>query len=252
MAEPVSTPPLKAPSRTIDVVTMGTTGASTGALDAARRRLSPTEVARADRFVHQSDRHTFTLAHALVRATLSEHAATPPGDWQFDANAHGCPSVVAEQAGAPILQFNLSHTDGLVVVAVTRGHRLGVDVERVDRVVHAGVAERHFAPAEVRALRALPEVEQPRAFFDYWTLKEAYIKARGLGLALPLDAFAFTLAPPSPPSIRFVDGFDDTPARWQFWQAWPTSSHRLSLAVERDGPDLEITLRSVSAEAFLT
>jgi len=140
---------------------------------------------------------------------------------------------------------------GLVALAVTRGHLVGVDVERVDRVVREDIAERYFAAAEVRDLRALPAAAQARAFFDYWTLKEAYIKARGMGLAIPLADFAFTLAPPEPPAIRFVDGFDDHPGRWQFWQAWPSDVHRLSLAVSREAADLAVTLTVTSPEALV-
>ena len=133
------------------------------------------------------------------------------------------------QAGSPVLRFNISHTNGLVALAVARGHRVGLDVEAVTRPV----------------LEDIPERQRSR-FFDYWTLKEAYIKARGMGLALPLDQFAFALAPGSPPAIRFAAGFDDDPTRWQFWQAWPTPTHRLSLAIERDGADLPVALRQVT------
>ena len=112
--------------------------------------------------------------------------------------------------------------------------------------------ERHFAPDEVRDLRALPADDQPRAFFDYWTLKEAYIKARGMGLSLPLDQFAFALHDGQPPTIRFAPGFDDVEERWQFWQAWPTATHRLALAVERAGADLPVTLRHLEAASLVS
>ena len=203
------------------------------------------ERGRCRRLVRDVDQRTFAIARALVRLTLSAYGPSAPMAWRFVTNAHGCPFVDAAQAGAPALSFNLSHTTGLVALAVTRGVRLGIDVERVTRPVTEAVAERFFADDEVRDLRALPLAEQPRAFFEYWTLKEAYIKARGMGLALPLGAFAFALRPPLPPTISFVDGFDDVPARWQFWQAWPTPEHRLSLAIERDGGDLPVTLRDV-------
>ena len=88
-------------------------------------------------------------------------------------------------------------------------------------------------------------------FFLYWTLKESYIKARGMGLAIPLDAFAFTLHEAAAPTIAFMDGFDDRPERWQFWQTWPTAAHRLSLAVERTGGDLTVTPRALTVEALL-
>lgn len=214
-------------------------------------RMTADEQARCVRFVRDVDRRTFAITRALVRQTLSRHAPTAPLDWRFVTNDHDCPFVVPEQAGAPPLHFNVSHTDGLVALAVTRGHRLGVDVERVTRVVTEAVAERHFAPAEVRDLRALPAADQPRVFFEYWTLKEAYIKARGMGLALPLDAFAFALRLPDPPTISFVPGFDDVPERWQFWQAWPTAAHRLSLAIEREGSDLPVTLAHVPVASLL-
>lgn len=236
----------------VDVVTLVTDGHTLADVAPLRARLSDDEQRRADRFVHAVDRVTFTLAHALVRHVLSGHGESPMTAWRFRTNAHGCPFVVDEQAGAPPLSFNLSHTAGLVAVAVTRGRAVGVDVERVDRIVTDGIAERHFAPAEVEALRRLPPDVQGRVFFEYWTLKEAYIKARGMGLAIPLDAFAFALRGAEPPTIAFADGFDDRPERWQFWQAWPTTTHRLSLAVERDGADLAVVPRTLTLEALVS
>lgn len=234
----------------VDLVTLATEGLTIADVAPVRAWLSEDERRRADRFVHDVDRVTFTAAHALVRAVLSEHGAARRAEWRFRENRHGCPFVVDDQAGAPPLSFNLSHTTGLVAVAVTRGRAVGVDVERVDRAVTDGIAERHFAPAEVAALRRLPPALQARVFFEYWTLKEAYIKARGMGLAIPLDAFAFTLHEVEPPTVAFVDGFDDRADRWQFWQAWPTAAHRLSLAVERDGADVPVAARTVTLEAL--
>ncbi|HUU35388.1 MAG TPA: 4'-phosphopantetheinyl transferase superfamily protein, partial [Vicinamibacterales bacterium] len=222
-----------APTRA-DLRVVRTADAPSDSVERLSPQLTEAERARCLRFVREADRRTFAITRALVRRTLSEYGPTPPLAWRFVTNAHDCPFVAPEQAGMPPLHFNVSHTDGLVALAVTRGHRLGVDVERVTRVVTEGVAERHFAAAEIRDLRAQPIARQPVLFFDYWTLKEAYIKARGMGLALPLDAFAFALRPPRPPTITFAPGFDDAPERWQFWQACPTPEHRLSLAIERD------------------
>jgi 4'-phosphopantetheinyl transferase len=212
--------------------------------------LTADETARGARFVRARDREAFIVARALVRLRLSDYGAVEPRQWRFVTNAHQCPFVTAEQAGDPPLFFNISHTDGLVALAVRRGHRVGVDVERVSRHVLDDLPERHFAAAEVRDLRALPPTEQGRAFFDYWTLKEAYIKARGMGLALPLDQFAFALHGDAPPTIRFAPGFDDHAARWQFWQAWATPDHRLALAVERDGADLPVRLRPLRGDTL--
>ena len=123
--------------------------------------------------------------------------------------------------------------------------RVGVDVEHVGRQLLHDVAGRHFAPKEVTDLRSLPAAEQDRVFFDYWTLKEAYIKARGFGLALPLGDFAFKLNPPHAPEIAFEPALKDDPATWQFLQDWPTPTHRLALAVRRDGNDLPVRIREV-------
>ena len=237
----------------VDVFTVRTDGVGGDVVAALSTQLTDEEVPRGAGWGRAGHRPTCAIARARGRATLSAYGPTAPRDWRFETNTHGCPFVVAPQAGTPRLAFNLSHTTGLVALAVTRGRLVGVDVERVDRVVREDVAGRHFAPAEVRDLRALPAAAQPRAFFEYWTLKEAYIKARGMGLAIPLADFAFTLAPPAAPTIHFVDGFDDRPERWQFWQAWPTTAHRLSLAVTREDLDREVavTLTESAAEALV-
>jgi 4'-phosphopantetheinyl transferase len=235
----------------VEVFTVLTEGVPDQVVDALIPLLTPDELARRTRFLREVDRRTFVITRALVRRTLSTYGPTAPRDWRFETNAHGCPSVAGPQAGTPPLAFNLSHTNGLVALAVTRGHLVGVDVERVDRVVRERIAERYFAPSEVRDLHALAADAQPRAFFEYWTLKEAYIKARGMGLAIPLGDFAFALRPPAPPTIAFVDGFDDRPERWRFWQAWPTAHHRLALAVACDGAGLTVAHSATTADALV-
>ncbi len=119
--------------------------------------------------------------------------------------------------------------------AVSVGREVGVDVERIDRQLVHDVAERFFSEREVADLRALPIDEQETVFFDYWTLKESYIKARGLGLALPLGQFTFLRTPGRAPSIAFAPELHDDPTSWQFAQFWPTSEHRMAVAVRRTG-----------------
>ena len=207
--------------------------------------MSPDEHQRMARFVFERDRRRFLLTRALVRTMLSRYAAVPPAQWTFIANAHGRPELLDRPLGVPDLRFNLSHTDGLIACAVTIGREVGVDVEHIQRRLTHDVAGRFFAPREVSDLQALPEDEQARAFFEYWTLKEAYIKARGFGLALPLADFAFTLSSSSPPRIAFEPSLHDDPATWQFTQDWPTPQHRLALAVRREGADLPVRIRKV-------
>lgn len=225
---------------------------STGGTEALARRdqywrlLSPEEHERMARLVFERDRYRFLLTRALVRTMLSRYAtAVAPADWQFIANVHGRPEILDRPAGVPDLRFNLSHTDGLIACAVTIGREVGVDVEHVGRRLTQDVAARFFAPAEVAHLQSLPEDQQERVFFDYWTMKEAYIKARGFGLALPLGDFAFHFRPGAPPSITFEPAMQDDPATWQFLQDWPTPTHRLGLAIRRTGADLPVRIRHV-------
>lgn len=212
---------------------------------AYRALLSKDEEARMARLVFDRDRRRFLLTRALVRTMLSRYAGVAPADWSFVANVHGRPEILERPRGVPDLRFNLSHTDGLIACAVTIGRDVGVDVEHIGRRLTHDVAGRFFAPREVNDLQSRPAEERHKIFFDYWTLKEAYIKARGLGLALPLADFAFTLSPPAPPAIAFEPSLDDDPAAWQFYQDWPTPHHRLGLAVRREGADLPVRVRSV-------
>ncbi len=207
--------------------------------------LSPEEHERMARLVFERDRHRFLLTRALVRTMLSRYAKVAPADWQFIANVHGRPEILDRPAGVPDLRFSISHTDGLIACAVTIGREVGVDVEHVGRRLTQDIAARFFAPAEVAHLQSLPDEEQERVFFDYWTLKEAYIKARGFGLALPLGDFAFHFSADGPPSIAFEPSLPDDPATWQFLQDWPSPAHRLGLAIRRTGDDLPVRMRHV-------
>jgi 4'-phosphopantetheinyl transferase len=211
-------------------------------LDRYRRLLNTEERAREARFHFDADKERFVIGRTLARLQLSRFLGGDPRQWQFVTNDYGRPEL-SGSPGPKGLGFNVSHTHGLIACAVTATADVGVDVEWVDRPLSHDIAERFFAPREVADLRTLPAAEQQRVFFDYWTLKEAYIKARGMGLALPLADFAFTLAPPQPPTIAFEGGIDDRPDTWQFVQSWPTPSHRLALAVRRPpGVDVEVRI----------
>ncbi len=204
--------------------------------------LDESEWVRHQRFLVERPRLEFLVARALARTTLSRYAAIAPDAWRFRTNAWGRPEIAAPE-GAPPLRFNLSHTDGLIACVVA-DRDAGVDVERLDRARDLiAIADRFFSPLETAALHALPAPSQHHRFFEYWTLKESYIKARGMGLALPLDGFSFLLAPPAAPRIEFADGFDDQPARWRFTQLRLTARHLLAVAIA-DAPALALTVRS--------
>jgi 4'-phosphopantetheinyl transferase len=142
----------------------------------------------------------------LVRRVLSTYRPVAPEAWRFTTGSHGKP-LLDPDCG---LVFSVAHTDGLTVVAVCTGDEVGVDVERVDRRVPLGVAGRWFAPAELEALAAAPEPERARRFLELWTLKEAYVKARGLGV-IGLSLASFVIDPAGP---RLQAAADDDPARW--------------------------------------
>jgi 4'-phosphopantetheinyl transferase len=200
-------------------------------LASQRALLSDDEKARADRFVFHRDRKLFTMAHALVRSALSQYADVAPRAWQFVDGTHGRPRI-----RGPIvddLDFNLSHASGVAVCLVARGLVLGVDVESLARDAPLDVADRYFAPAEVTALRRLPVEQQPRRFFELWTLKESYIKARGLGLTLPLHSFAFALDGVAAPTISFAPPSEDDPAAWQFALLEPIPQYLMATALRQ-------------------
>jgi 4'-phosphopantetheinyl transferase len=245
----MSAPP---PLDRVHVWTATTDNAAKGArLPHYRALLSADEVERCDRFWKDDDRARFLIARAMIRTLLSRYVPIAPREWRFRIESYGRPEVAELPPGAPDLRFNLSHTDGLVACAITVGRDVGVDVENVHRMLAHEVPERFFSPQEVADLRALPEEEQQLAFFDYWTLKESYIKARGLGLALPLRQFTFVRRPGLAPLICFAPELHDDPASWQFAQFWPTRDHRMALAVRRVGEDLPVDVSRVDVVAGL-
>jgi 4'-phosphopantetheinyl transferase len=203
--------------------------------------MNPQERARHDRFMAARVRDEFLLTRGLCRSVLSHHTGVSPADWTFVNNAYGRPQIDAPKMAVP-LHFNLSNTTGLVACAVTQlGYEVGIDVEDSTRTCEMlALAERNFAPDEAAHVRALSGEAQRRAFFAFWTLKEAYIKARGLGLSISLDAFSIAVDR-TPPSIAFTAGISDDAAAWQLALHTPTPRHLLAVAVKRGlRPDVQV------------
>jgi 4'-phosphopantetheinyl transferase len=127
-----------------------------------------------------------------------------------------------------------------VVLAITREHELGIDTEdTLTRAPPLEIADRFFARGEVASLRALPPERQPARFFQYWTLKESYIKARGMGLSLPLDQFAFHFPRPDRIRLEIQPQLQDAAAKWRLWQWWMDDrlQHMVALCAQRVGTD---------------
>lgn len=211
--------------------------------------LSAGEHARHDQLRIETARDQFVAAHALARAILGRATGTPPARVGFTIGQHGRPELANPPAGGR-LRFNLSHTSGMVVVAVALDRDIGVDVESRHRTTNSlDLAQRFFSPGEAAALEALPPADRPRAFLDYWTLKEAYVKALGLGLTHSLSAFEIRVDREI--RIAFTGEAHDDPARWQFALWHPETGHHLALAVRRTpGETLRTQLTSLSIETL--
>jgi 4'-phosphopantetheinyl transferase len=158
----------------------------------AESTLSTDEAERAARFHFEDDRHRFTLSRACLRDILARYLHCHPGQIKFAVNAYGKPVLLP----ADSWDFNLSHSGNFALIAVARRRKVGVDVERLRmNMGHDRIARRFFSQAEYEEFSATPHEQKMTAFFNGWTRKEAYVKARGLGLSLPLDSFDVSLAP---------------------------------------------------------
>lgn len=185
-------------------------------ISSARNILDGEEIARMERFHFPEHRHLFLVSHLLVRTALSHYSGLPPGAWRFINDKNGRPMI--DPVTEPVsLSFSLAHTSGLAVVGVTRKSAIGVDVEAAGRRVDAaGLSRRFFSPAEASMLESLPAGLLAEQFPLYWTLKEAYVKALGLGLSHPLDSFTFRLTGRGPCRIDFSADDPQDPEKWRF------------------------------------
>ncbi len=176
--------------------------------------LAPEEQARAERFHFAKDRNQFIESRAALRLLLSQYLNTSPTELTFASGSHGKPGL-ANGLSSNGLRFNLSRRDGLALIAFTCDREIGVDVElvRTDLPV-VEIAEVSFSESELAALRSLPESLQTAGFYNCWTRKEAYIKARGEGLSFPLKQFDVSLTPGAAARLLDVKGSNTEVDRW--------------------------------------
>lgn len=203
--------------------------------DVLSRSLSNDEWERADRFVFQRDRRYFVVARGILRGILARYLDCQPGEIRFHYAPDGKPGI--DFPGVPPrLEFNLSHSSGLLILAVTQGRRVGVDVERIRPLpdLHQ-IASYSFSNYEQNMLAKLTPEEKLIGFFRCWTRKEAYLKARGTGLLIPLDSFDMSLAPDNP--IRMLSNRLDPSevSRWDFHTFNPEEGYIGALAIEGQG-----------------
>ncbi len=204
----------------------------TGLLHEYECLLSDEEKNRYQRLGSAYQRHQFLLTRALIRTTLSRYVNKHPRDWRFVNNRYGKPEIL-RRADEPAIRFNLSHSKGLIVCAIALHDDLGVDVEYTQRNnALLAIARRFFSPMEVTQLQKMTGNAQRQYFFELWTLKEAYIKACGKGMAIPLRQFSFDISDKNKTVIRIEPCLQDRPEHWRFWRLAFSENHVAAIAVK--------------------
>jgi 4'-phosphopantetheinyl transferase len=206
-------------------------------VESFRQTLSPDEISKAERFYFEEDRRHFIAARGLLRTILGRYLETDPSCLRFWYQLYGKPALVGENCKT--YSFNLSHSHGLLLLAITRGREIGIDVEWV-RAESAGqeIAERFFAPNEVAKLSSLPKAQKDEAFFRCWTRKEAYVKAKGEGLTIPLDQFEVSLSPGEPAKLLHIASSGES-CDWYLEELHPGPGYIAALAVRERGLQLQ-------------
>jgi len=189
--------------------------------------LSRDEHERMARFRFETDRNNFLFYRSMLRVLLASYLGTPPAELCFAYSAHGKPSLAAPSGR---LEFNLSHSHGIVLFAFSQGRRVGVDVEYTRRDLNVQeIAGRFFSTAENCALTQCADMYD--AFFHCWTRKEAFVKARGEGLSCPLDSFDVSVAPEEEVSLTTRPDACESQS-WQLWSLSSFQGYAAAVAVE--------------------
>jgi 4'-phosphopantetheinyl transferase len=204
-----------------------------------RKTLSEDEIARAEQFYFKKDRDRYVAARGMLRTILSRYLQMPPNQLQFIYNPHGKPALteIIDSGG---MRFNLSHSYEMVLYAITRKREVGVDLEHIKvRPLQEDIAERFFSPEETLWIRTLPQEKQAGAFFACWTAREAYLKARGDGIALHAGSPGISFIPDSKTTRASVIREAGEGGRtWSIWQLEPAPGYAGALVVEGDEMNL--------------
>lgn len=193
--------------------------------------LAADERARAAQFRNPLHGAHYTVARGVLRTLLGRYLNRQPQDVRFAYSKYGKPFL---EDATETLHFNVSHSHELALYAFTQQREIGIDIEHIRPVSsRQQIAEQFFSANENRLLGALPAAQQVIGFFNCWTRKEAYIKAHGEGLSLPLDQFDVTLAPGKPAALLETRVAADSAERWALHALLPGANYVAALAVER-------------------
>lgn len=211
--------------------------------------LNQRERERHQRFHFERDRNQYLVTRAVLRSVLSLYSPDiSPEKWYFLENGYGKPYLPSSLTALP-LSFNLSHTYNLVALAVTVENDIGVDVEDTLRDNNAiDIAESYFSSVETDDLFELDKALQQNRFFELWTLKEAYIKACGMGLSIPLNSFSYSFPAKEKIAISFSPERNDSPDNWQFRQFNLFNTYKIAIAIKTLSEmknDLTLSIKSI-------
>lgn len=202
------------------------------AVQALRRTLAPDERHRAEQFHFRKDREHFIVCRGALREILSRYTKASPDGIKFAYGRYGKPALSGEVDDG-FLRFNVSHSHGVALCAITKGHEVGVDIEFMqESLADLEIAKRFFSSREVSVLQSLPPEQRTIAFFNCWTRKEAYIKALGEGLSHPLHSFTVSLALGEPASLLSIENNPHESSRWSMVELAPGGGHVASLIVD--------------------
>ena len=242
------TEPLSLASDIVHVVRLDL-NAESSRIESLRSVLSPDELVRADRFKFDEPRRRFVVCRAALRRLLGSCLDCGPESLKFVYGLHGKPmlepNAVASAGHSPLaphpllVEFGVSHSADLALIAITVGRRVGVDVERHDAKVRIlKLATRFFSPREAAELVSLPECDQLAGFYRGWTCKEAYLKATGFGLSFPLSKFTVALNPRESMSLLEVADQPDEAARWRMHSLDVAADFSAAMLVEAASQEL--------------
>jgi 4'-phosphopantetheinyl transferase len=219
-------------------------------LNELARWLDASERERAARFHFSLHRRRYIAAHGQMRALLGAYVGAAPDSLRFEHEERGKPRLAAAGDGKPPpcdIAFNLSHSDDQGLLAIGRRAVLGADIE-VQRHLHDldAIVRSHFTASELCELYGLPESRRHDGFFAAWTRKEAYVKALGAGLSVPLDGFEVALHPDQPAALRSIDGSEEKARAWTLWAGRPTPNSWAAVAICAPGARVRtISLRQL-------
>jgi 4'-phosphopantetheinyl transferase len=239
MDRPWSQPPREAVLRSGEVnVWLGDLNVAPESVAEFERVLSPDERERAGRFRFEKDRAHYIAGRGILRSILGRYLQASPGELRFRYNTHGKPYLADKTQK---VQFNVAHSHGLALFAITNGPELGIDIEFVrPDFATAEIAERFFAPEEVQMLAAIEPAGRTMAFFHCWTRKEAFIKARGMGLSLPLNRFVVNFGPDVPCGVLSAQDEPEVSKRWSLYDLQPAEGYAAALAAQT--PAMQVRL----------